>query len=119
MPRAKVILGFAILVAAIIVGWQFGSRELANIQLQDEMRDMASQAGVHVGVAVPKSDEELVRAVVRKAQDHDIALNPSQVTVHRAGSGENTTISLTADYTAPITLAGFSYTLHFTPASEK
>jgi hypothetical protein len=61
MPRAKLILGFAVLVVAVIVAWQFGSRELANIQLQDEMRDMASQAGVHVGAAVPKSDEEFVR----------------------------------------------------------
>jgi hypothetical protein len=119
MRNPKLILGIAILVLLIAVGWQIGSRELANINLQEDLRDMASQAGTHIGYVPPSSDEDLIGTIVRKAKEHDIDLKPYQVTLQHRGSGETSTLYLAADYTVPVNLVFFSFTLHFTPSSEK
>jgi hypothetical protein len=118
MGTIKIILGLAVLLL-LAVGWQFGSRELANIELQDEMHDLASQAGTRVGLVAPNSDDDLRGAVVRKAKQHDIELQPEQVTVQRTGSEDKQTLYLAANYTVPIVLPGFSFALHFTASSGK
>ena len=119
MRKPKIVLGIAIAVLVMMTGWQIASWELANVLLQEEIRDMASQAGAKVGVVVPSTDEDLSRAVIRKAKEHGIELEPAQVTVRRMGSGETTTLYLAADYTVPVILAIFSFRLHFTPSSGK
>jgi hypothetical protein len=119
MRKPKIVLGIAVLVLIVMTGWQIASWELANVLLQEEIRDMASEAGVRVGFVIPRSDEDLSRAVVLKAKEHGIELEPAQVTVRRTGSGEKSTLYLAADYTVPVNLAFFSFRLHFTPSSGK
>jgi hypothetical protein len=120
MRNLKTILGIAVLILALRMGWQIGSAEIANMNFQEDLRDMGSQAGAHVGVVVPSgSDEDAARAVIRKAKEHGIELEPTQVTVRRVGAGETSTLYLAADYTVPINLALFSFNLHFTPSSER
>jgi hypothetical protein len=117
MRNLKIILGIVVLVLAVRTGWEVGSAVLANMNFQEDLRDMGSQAGAHVGVAVPLSDEDTTRAVVRKANEHGIELEPVQVTVRRTTSGEKTTLYLAADYTVPINLVLVSFNLHFAPSS--
>jgi len=119
MQRFKIIIGVAVLVLVVVAGWQIGSSEVANMNLQEDMRDMASQAGAHVGVVVPVSDEEVSGAVIRKGKEHGIELTPVQVTVRRTTSGETSTLYLAADYTAAVHLGFCSFSLHFTPSSDK
>jgi hypothetical protein len=120
MRNLKIILGIAVLILALRMGWQIGSAEVANMNFQEDLRDLGSQAGAHVGVVVPPgSDEDAARAVIRKAKEHGIELEPTQVTVRRVGSGETSTLHLAADYTVPINLVLFSFTLHFVPSSER
>jgi hypothetical protein len=119
MGKVTISIGIAILVVTLIVGWQIGSRELANMELQDDMQDLASQAGARVGFVEPRSDEDLRRAVMRKAKEHDIELDPEQVRVQRTGSADTSTVFLAADYTAQVKLPGGSFTLHFTPSTGK
>ncbi len=102
-----------------MAGWQIGAWELANINLQEDMRDLASQAGAHIGVVAPMSDEDLSRAIVRKAWDHGIELKPTEVTVRRTDTGETSRLYLAADYTVPVNLPLVSFTLHFMPSSDK
>ena len=113
----KSVLGLAVLVWASIAGWQIGACELADIRLRDDMQDLASQSGVRIGLTTAKSDDDFRNAVLGKAKQYDIELAPDQVTVERTGSGVTGTISIGADYTVPIHLPGFSFRLHFTPAS--
>jgi hypothetical protein len=113
----KVILGLAALVFVAIAGWQIGACEVANIRLRDDMQDMATQSGVRIGLTNAKSDDDFRNAVLGKARQYDIELAPEQVTVQRTGSSVTGTISIGADYTVPVHLPGFSFTLHFTPAS--
>jgi hypothetical protein len=118
--RITIIPGIAVLVLMVLVGWQVGSWELSNMNLQEEMQDLASQAGTHVGFVPPSSDEEVSRAIIRRAKEHGIELNPTQVTVRRTNPGEKTsTLYLAADYTVPVNLAFFSFKLHFAPSSDK
>ncbi len=118
MQRAKIAFGIAALVLTTIAGWQFGACELANIQLKDDMHDLASQSGTYIGLSEPKSDEDFRKAVVKCARRYDIELTPDQVTVLRSGSGITATVYLAADYNAPIHLPGYVFTVHFTPASS-
>lgn len=57
--------------------------------------------------------------MIRKAKEHGVDLEPGQVTVRRTTSGESSTLYLAADYTAHVNLAIFSFSLHFTPSSDK
>jgi hypothetical protein len=55
--------------------------------------------------------------VVKKAQEHQIALTPENVTVQRIGTPGALAVYVAADYTVPVTLPGYSFTMHFTPSS--
>lgn len=117
MKRIKNMVMAAALVLGVVAGWQAGSSELANMELQEDLRDLASPVGAYTKYAVARSDEDLREAVIRKAEDHDIALKPNQVTVQRRSDGTNSTMYLAADYQVPVTVPGFSFVLHFTPSS--
>lgn len=118
MRRIKNILVLAALVLAVLLGWKVGWYQVANLQLQEDMRDLATDTGFKY--AVSRSDDDLRNAVIRKAQDYDIQLKPSQVVVRRGDSGNASTIYLAADYTEPVTLpGGYSFVMHFTPSSTK
>lgn len=119
MRAVKVIFGLAVLVLAGTAAWQIGAWEIANTNLQDDLRDMGTQAGARIGVVAPNSDEEMKTAVIRKAKERGVELSPVQITLRRIGSGERTTFYLAADYTVPVNLGLFSFRLHFTPSSDK
>ncbi|HEY4763747.1 MAG TPA: hypothetical protein VIH75_08725 [Candidatus Sulfotelmatobacter sp.] len=119
MRRIGIILGTAALILAVLAGWQIGACELANMNLQEDLRDLASQAGIHVGFVTPTSDEDVSLAVIRKAKDHGIELKPTQVTVRRTNPGPTSTLYLAADYTVTVNLLFVSFNLHFTPSSDK
>ena len=117
--KAKIILGLAVLGLAVIAGWQIGSGELANLELQGDLRDLAAQVGTRIGLDPMSTEEELRNAVIRKAQGHDIELEPGQVTVRRTGAADASVVYLAADYRVRVKLPGYSFTLHFTPSSAK
>ena len=113
MRNLKIIAAVAIFILVGNLGRQIAACELGNMELRDDMKDMASQLGMHVGFSVPKSDEEFRNAVVSRAQKYDIQLTPEQVTVERSGEGRNERIYLATSYTVPIHLPGLSFPLHF------
>lgn len=119
MQKLKIILGIAVLVLVVMAGWQISSGELANMNLQEDLRDMASQAGSRVGFIAPPSDDDITASVIGKAKEHGIDLTPAEVTVRRTGSGTTSTLYLAVDYTVPVQLPLFSFRLHFTPSSDK
>ena len=102
-----------------VASWQIASYELANFELHDDMRFLAAQLGTRIGLNPPSTDEELRSEVIRKAQEHEIQLEPAQVTVQRTGTRETPIIYLAADYKVRVKLLGFSLTFHFTPSSAK
>jgi hypothetical protein len=119
MRKITVMIGIAVLVGLVVMGWQIGSCELANVALRDDMQDIASQAGTRIGFVEPRTDEDLRRAVMRKAKEHDIELDPDQVRVQRTASADMSTVYLAADYVVLVKLPVGAFTLHFTPSAGK
>ena len=119
MRAVRIIVGIAVLVLVVWAGGQIGACEIANMSLQEDLRDLASQPGTHMGLLAPMSDEDVSLAIIRHAKQHGIALTPDQVTVRRTNPGATSTLYLAADYTVPLNLTLFSFRLHFTPSSDR
>ena len=113
------LLGIGFLGIAVTAGYQIGACELANIELQDDMQDMAAQLGTRVGYSPYKNDNDLRNAVIGKAERYGIELEPNQVTVEHMGSEYTSTVYLAADYKTLIHVPGYSFVMHFTPATGK
>ena len=101
----------------IALGWAVGAAEIANVNLQEEMRDLAAQVA-------RRSDwwrraGTTMSAVAGKARAHGIALKPEQVTVNRTVLGENSQLHIAAHYTVSVNCWLFSLNLHFAPSSDK
>ena len=111
--KIAIVIGMAALVWVFSLGWQIGAAELANVELQGDLKDVASQLGAWIGFSAPMSDEGFRDTVVRKAQKDGIELSPDQVTVVRTTSGDKVSIYLAVDYRVPIHVPGFFHTLHF------
>lgn len=120
MKRSVIIIFcLATLVFISRTGWQIAAAELANVELREDMKDMAAHAGDRIGLINPRSDEEYRNGVVSKAKGYDIDLDPDHVTVERTGEGVATEIYLAADYDVPIHVSRFSFSLHFSPSTAK
>lgn len=117
--KLTLILVIAALALACSAGWQIASFELHNFELHDDMRYLAAQIGTRIGLSDPRSDEDFRNAVIHNAQEHEIHLEPEQVTVQRTGTVEAPVIYLAADYRVRIKLLGLSFPLRFTPSSAK
>jgi hypothetical protein len=119
MKIIKIALGLAAFYLLFSAGWQIGAGELGDIELQDDMRDMASQLGTRVGYSPVVTDTDLRDAILRKAEKYEIPLSPNHVTVLRDGYGVNANLYLAADYTVQVYLPGFSFAMHFNPSSGR
>ena len=119
MGKGKLILGLVILALAGAAAWQLASCEIANLELQGDMRDIAAQVASRIGLEAPNSDEELRNAVIHKAAEHGVELESAQVTVQHTGSGKTLAIYLAADYKVSVNLLLYSFTVRFTPSSAK
>jgi len=117
MRMGRIILVLAFLALLVSTGWQFGACELANLELQDDLKDLAALNSTRIGLSNPKSDDDLRQAVIEKAQDHGIALDPNQITVERGGTAESPRAYLAVRYKVRITLPGYTFTLRFRPTS--
>ena len=115
MRKPVVIIGVVIL-AGSVMGWQFGSGEMANAELQDDLIYFAAQPGAQVGLNSPSQDEEIIAKIVQKASDHGIQLTPQQITLRHGADTHN--LYLTAEYDVRIGFGGLSFPLHFAPSSE-
>ncbi len=113
MGTVKAVVGFLAIIALVYSGFQIAPVEMANYSFQDDLRQIAM-----VGGANPhETDQDLVEAVMRKAREHDLPLTPDQVTVQRIGTPGALAVYVAADYSVPVSLPGYSFSLHFTPSS--
>jgi hypothetical protein len=113
MGTFKALIGVLAMVAAAYGLWQIIPPEMSNYSFQDDLRQIAMVGGSNPH----ETDQELVDAILKKAQEHQIALAPEQVTVQRIGTPGAPAVYVAADYSVPVSLPGYSFTLHFTPSS--
>ena len=77
---------------------------MGNYAFEDDLKTIAM-----VGGANPhESEQEMVSAVIKKAQEHDIPLTPEHVTlVQRIGTpGVMAVVHISAQYSVPVNLPG-------------
>lgn len=117
MKAIKRILLLAVAGLALLAGWRIGSAELANYDLQEDLHQLASaQTSFRFG-NVMHSDDDIRAAVIRKAQEEGIALQPDQVTIQHTEDRANAPLYLEARYDVPVQVGDYSFVLHFAPAS--
>jgi hypothetical protein len=116
--KVAFVAGVIAAALAVLLGWQFASCEIANSQLQEDLRDVASQNAARLGLSPASTDEDFRKTVVLKANEHGIHLEPDRVIVQRTGTEDAPAVNLAADYTASIGFAGIGFTLHFNPRAE-
>jgi len=119
MKGIKTLVVLVVLAFAVLAGWKAGSYEVANLEFQGDMADLSTQNNGYSRYAVHRSDEDFRKAVILDAREHDIALQPSQVTVRRMGPETNPTMYLAAEYSVPVDVLGYTFTMHFNPTSEE
>ena len=113
MGTVKALVGLVVIIGVIYCAFQIIPPELTNYSFQDDLRNIAM-----VGGANPhETDQQLVDAILKKAQEHDISLAPEQITVQRIGTPGVLAVYVAVDYSVPVSLPGYSFTLHFTPSS--
>ena len=112
MGIIKAIFGF-LAIAAVVVGlFQVAPPMLANYSFQDDLKNVALMDG-----ATQKTDEEVRNDVMKKVKEHDLPIEPKQVTVQRINTPGLTTVYVAADYSVTISLPGYSFDMHFIPSS--
>lgn len=113
MGSLKAIIGIVVVAAVVYAAFQVIPPELSNYSFQDDLRNIALSASAN-----PRTtDQALIDAVIRKAEEHQIPLSPEQVSVQHIGAVGMPAIYVAADYSVPVTLPGYSFKLHFTPSS--
>jgi hypothetical protein len=115
MGTIKAIVGFLAIIGLVYAGFQMIPPELSNYSFTDDLRNIAMVGGSNPH----QTDQDLIDAVIKKAQDHDIALKPEQVKVQRIGTPGAPAVYVAVEYSVPVTLPGYSFTMHFTPSSGK
>jgi hypothetical protein len=115
----KFVLGFVAVALVVAAGWPIASCELANIELHDDLRDIAADKAAKIGLAAPNSDDDLRDSVIRAARAYDIQLEPEEVTVRHTGTVEVPSLYLAADYTVRVRPLGVPFVLHFSTSSAK
>lgn len=113
MGTIKAVIGIVVICGSIYAAWQIVPPELSNYSFQDDLRNLAMMAGSNPR----QTDQDIMEAVLKKAQDHQITLTSEQVTVQRIGTPGAPAVYVAADYSVPVSLPGYSFTLHFTPSS--
>jgi hypothetical protein len=69
------------------------------------------------GSAMQKTDDDVRNDVMRKVKEHDLPIEPKQVTVQRINTPGLSAIYVAADYSVTVSLPGYSFDMHFTPTS--
>jgi hypothetical protein len=113
MGTVKAIVGFLVIIGCVYAGFQIAPPLLANYSFQDDLRNVAMVGGSNPHT----TDQELIDSIIKKAQEHQIVLAPEAVTVQRIGTPGSPAVYVAAEYNVPVTLPGYSFTMHFNPTS--
>lgn len=116
--RRSVITVLIVVLLAAPLAWQVVSSEIANSELQEDLRDLASENAARLGLSPANTDDDFRSRVIEKAKEHGIRLEPDQVTVERTGSEDAPAVNLSVDYKTAIGFSGLGFPLHFNPRAQ-
>jgi hypothetical protein len=113
MGTLKLVFGFAIFAAVVLVGVKLIPPFFSNYELEDAIKTEATQSTYST-----RSEDDIRESIIKQARSYDIVLSPKQVHVQRIGSFGQGTLAIDAEYSVPVDLPGYSTTLEFHPSSK-
>jgi hypothetical protein len=112
MVTIKLILGFGAMAAAVVLGIAFVPPYFSNYQFEDSLKNEAMTA-----TYTSRTEDDIKTVVIKKARDLDIPLTEKQVKVVRTGTLGTGSLTITADYTVPVSVPGYETVLDFHASS--
>jgi len=100
-------------ILVVVALFQVAPPIMANFSFQDDLRQVAMMDGA----AYQKTDDDVRNDVMRKVREHDLPIDPKQVTVQRISTPGLAAVYVAADYTVTVNLPGYSFDMHFNPSS--
>jgi hypothetical protein len=113
MGTIKLLFGLLAIGLVVLALFQVAPPIMGNYSFQDDLKTIALMDGTNQ----QKTDEDVRNDVLRKAREHELPIDPKQVTVQRLNTPGLAAVYVAADYAVTINLPGYSFDLHFTPNS--
>ena len=111
--RAKTLLALVVLVALVFSAIKIVPAYVNNYDMQDAMQQEARFV-FNPNTGRPKSMDDIRAELVKKAQQLGLPIKPDDIQVTQEG----TKVSIAADYTIPVDLVVYQFTLHFHPQAD-
>ncbi len=109
----KGFVGFLVVAAVVVALFEIAPPMMTNYSFQDDLKTVALMDGANF----QKTDDDVRLDVLRKAQEHDLPIQPKQITVQRIGTPGLAAVYVAADYSVTVNLPGYSFDMHFSPNS--
>jgi hypothetical protein len=113
MGIVKAAFGIFLFAAVIIGVFQIAPPVMANYNFQDDLKTVAMIDGGNM----QKTDEDVRTEVMRKVKEHDLPIEPKQVTVQHITTPGLPSVYIAVDYSMTVNLPGYSFDMHFNPNS--
>jgi hypothetical protein len=113
MATIKAIGGFLVILLVVLACFQIVPPIMANYSFQDDLKNVALMDSGNL----QKTEDEVRNDVMRKVREHDLPIDPKQVTVQRITTPGISAVYVAADYSVTVNLPLYSFDMHFTPDS--
>jgi hypothetical protein len=113
MGTIKLLVGFLAILFVVYGLFQVAPPLMANYSFQDDLKTVSLMDSANF----QKTDEDVRTDVMRRVKEHDLPIQPKQLTIQRINTPGISAVFIAADYTVPVNLPGYSFDLHFTPDS--
>jgi hypothetical protein len=113
MATIKALSGFLAILFVVVACFEVAPPMMANYSFADDLRNVALMDGGNF----QKTDEDVRNDVMRKVKEHDLPIDPKQVTVQRINTPGLSAIYVAADYSVTVSLPFYSFDMHFNPNS--
>lgn len=113
MGGIKMFIGVVVIVGGLYASIKVIPPYFNNYQFRDWVKEEAIRDSY-----AAKSEDDIRQAVIKKAQEYDIALTSEEVFVQRSGGKFNGSVTIRAPYVVHVDLPGYPLDLNFDISTE-
>ena len=111
MATIKALSGFLAILFVVVACFEVAPPMMANYSFADDLKNVSLMDSQNF----QKTDEDVRNDVMRKVREQNLPIEPKQVTVQRINTPGMSALYISADYSVPISLPGYSFDMHFNP----
>ena len=113
MGTVRMFIGVFVIVGGLYASIKLVPPYFSNYQFQDWLKEEGTRDSY-----VAKSEDDIRKSVLKKAQDLDIPLTEEGIHVTRTGTAFNGNVSIQAPYVVHVDLPGYPLDLQFNASTE-